>query len=106
MHVHGPRPGVGWPLAQLRRGDRSRRVRRIEQNPPIEQSGNRIQVGPRERSERWNGVSVSYVITVPANAQVMARSGSGDLEVGDVAGPVDLSTGSGDIRIGRATERA
>ena len=79
-------------------------VRRIEQNPPIEQSGNRIQVGPRERSERWNGVSVSYVITVPANTKVMARSGSGDLEVGDVAGPVDLSTGSGDIRIGRATE--
>ncbi len=78
-------------------------VRRVEQNPPIEQSGNRIRVGPREWTDRWNGVSISYVITVPADARVMARSGSGDLEVGNVAGPVDASTGSGDIRVGRTT---
>lgn len=79
-------------------------VRRVEQNPPIEQSGNRIRVGPREWTDRWNGVSISYLITVPADARVMARSGSGDLEVGSVAGPVDASTGSGDIRVGRTTE--
>ena len=77
-------------------------VKRIEQDPPIEQSGNRIRIG--RESNRWNGVSISYVITVPADARLMARSGSGDLEVGNVAGPVDAGTGSGDIRVGRTTQ--
>ena len=76
-------------------------VRRVEKDPPIEQAGNRIEIGRRDRDQRWNGVSISYVITVPRNARVTARSGSGDLEVGDIAGPVDFSTGSGDIRVGR-----
>jgi len=79
-------------------------VRRIEKDPPIEQTGNRIRIGERDRGLNWNGLSISYVVTVPATARVTARSGSGDLQVGDVAGPVDVSTGSGDIRIGRASE--
>jgi hypothetical protein len=81
-------------------------LRHIEQNPPIEQTGNKIRIGhmDRERWDGWNGISISYVITVPADVRVTARSGSGDLEVGDVTGGVDATTGSGDIRIGRAGE--
>jgi DUF4097 and DUF4098 domain-containing protein YvlB len=79
-------------------------VRQIEKDPPIEQVGNRIQVGPRRWNDGWNGISISYEITVPANSRVTARSGSGDLEVADLAGPVDASTGSGDIRVGRIVE--
>jgi hypothetical protein len=80
------------------------RVRQIEKDPPIEQMGNRIQVGPKRWNDGWNGISINYEITVPANTRLSARSGSGDLEVGDVAGPVDTSTGSGDVRVGRVTE--
>jgi hypothetical protein len=84
------------------------RIREIERNPPIEQSGSRIDIGPRRGEDDWrtgwNGVSISYEIIVPANARVTSRSGSGDLEVGDVAGPVIVSTGSGDIRVGRITD--
>jgi DUF4097 and DUF4098 domain-containing protein YvlB len=77
------------------------RIRRIEQDPPIEQSGNRIEVGPRRWNDGWNGISISYEITVPASTRLQARSGSGDLEVSEVAGPVEMSTGSGNIRVGR-----
>jgi hypothetical protein len=81
-------------------------LRRIEQEPPIEQTGNRIRIGhvDRNRWDRWNGISISYVITVPADVRVTARSGSGDLEVGDIDGAVDATTGSRDIRVGRARE--
>ena len=78
-------------------------LRRIVKEPPIEQTGNRVRVGPREWTDRWNGVSISYLITAPADTKLLVRSGSGDLEVGDVAGPVDAGTGSGDIRVGRTT---
>ena len=77
------------------------RVRQIEKDPPIEQSGNRIEVGPKRSNDGWNGISISYEITVPASTRLMARSGSGDLEVSEVAGPVEASTGSGNIRVGR-----
>src|SRR5436190_7203037 len=80
------------------------RVRQIEKDPPIEHMGNRIQVGPKRWNEGWSGISINYEITVPANTRLSARSGSGDLEVGDIAGPVNTSTGSGDIRVGRVTE--
>jgi hypothetical protein len=80
------------------------RVRQIEKDPPIEQMGNRIQVGPKRWNDGWNGISINYEITVPANTRLSARSGSGDLEVGDLAGPVDTSTGSGDIRVGRIAQ--
>jgi hypothetical protein len=81
----------------------SERVRQIEKDPPIEQVGNRVQVGPKQWNG-WNGISISYEITVPANTRLAVRSGSGDLEVGDMTGPVEASTGSGDIRVGRVTE--
>jgi DUF4097 and DUF4098 domain-containing protein YvlB len=79
------------------------RVREIESNPPVEQSGNTIRIG-KSRANVWDGVSISYNITVPANTRVIARSGSGDLIIGDLSGPVEASTGSGDIRIGRTSE--
>jgi hypothetical protein len=100
VHVRGRiRAGMGgWVSFSGQSAEE--RVRQLEKDPPIEQSGNRIHVGPR-RSDGWNGVSISYEITVPANARVEVQSGSGDLEVADLAGPVEASTGSGDIRVGR-----
>jgi len=104
VQIHGRARSHAGSWISLSGESATELVRRVEQNPPIEQSGDRIRVGPREWTDRWNGVSISYVITVPADARVVARSGSGDLEVGSVAGPVDASTGSGDIRVGRTTD--
>jgi hypothetical protein len=101
VHVRGRARASQW--ISFNGEDGADAVRRIEKDPPIEQSGNRILIGRRDRDQRWNGVSISYVISVPANARITSRSGSGDLEVGNVAGPVDASTGSGDIQVGRTT---
>jgi hypothetical protein len=104
VHVQGRVRAWRGPWISFDGEDRADEVRRIEQNPPIEQTGDRIRVGLRDRGFRLNGVSITYVITVPADARVEARSGSGDLEVGDLTGPVDVSTGSGDIRIGNTSK--
>jgi hypothetical protein len=101
VQVHGRVRVSGGPWASLSGRSAEDRIREIERNPPIVQTGNRIEIGPRRGTDGWNGISVSYEIVVPANARVEARSGSGDLEVADVTGPVEVSTGSGDINLGR-----
>jgi len=101
VHVHGRMRSSNGPWANFNGTSPEQRIHELEQNPPIEQTGSRIQVGPKRGDDGWNNVSISYDITVPANTRVTARSGSGDLEVADVAGPLDMSTGSGDIRVGR-----
>jgi DUF4097 and DUF4098 domain-containing protein YvlB len=77
------------------------RVRAIEAAPPIEQTGNTIDIGRFPRREMGRNVSISYEITVPDDTRVRSRSGSGSLEIDAVQGPVEAETGSGSIRIGR-----
>ena len=101
VHVHARLRASSGPWVSLSGTSAEQRIRELEKNPPIEQSGNRIQIGPKRWDDGWNFVSISYLITVPANTRLEARSGSGDLEVADLGGPVDASTGSGDIRLGR-----
>jgi DUF4097 and DUF4098 domain-containing protein YvlB len=74
------------------------RVRDVQGHPPIEQSENEVRIG---RRPRWNNVSISYVVTVPDEASVEVRTGSGDVRIGDVRGAVSARTGSGDIELGR-----
>ena len=78
-------------------GDPRDRVRRIEQNPPIEQSGNSIRIGHTGDSESFRNVSISYEIVVPEQSQVTAQTGSGNIGAERVAGPGRLHTGSGNI---------
>lgn len=70
-------------------------VREIEQNPPIQQTGNIITVGNEVR--RWENVGISYDIAVPDETQVNAHTGSGNVDAYDVKGPAELGTGSGSI---------
>jgi hypothetical protein len=79
--------------------DADRVAREVEAAPPIEQIGNRIQIGRMENTVYRDRVSISYEIVVPANAVVRSRTGSGSQEITGVEGPVDVSTGSGRIRI-------
>lgn len=72
-------------------------IRQVENNPPITQAGNNIDIhGPRSG---WNShIWISYVIVTPANTQLEAHTGSGHIEVNALGGTSDLEAGSGDLR--------
>ena len=74
----------------------SRTIEEIQNSPPIEQQGNFIRIG-RER-DRWRHYRVNYTIVVPADTELKASTGSGDVTIRGLKGPVRLSTGSGDIQ--------
>ncbi len=73
------------------------RVRRIEGNPPIEQSGNVVRIGHIADDELRNGVSISYTLTVPPSSSLTSKTGSGSQEVAGVSGRVEANAGSGSL---------
>jgi hypothetical protein len=75
------------------------KIRRIEANPPIQQSGNDIRLGHIEDPELRRNISISFRITVPANARVHSKSGSGNQTVDGIQGTLDAETGSGEIKV-------
>jgi hypothetical protein len=77
-----------WEPENLRAED-------YEKDPPIEQTGDVIRIGYAERWRR--NVRVNYTIVVPPETSLRATSGSGQLDVRGLRGPVRLHTGSGDI---------
>jgi hypothetical protein len=95
VHVHGVIKASNGFFS----GDAEAKIRRLESNPPILQQGNYIRIGHIEDPELRRGVSISYEIETPAQTQLKASSGSGDLTVGAIHGPVKASSGSGDLRI-------
>lgn len=73
-------------------------IRQLEQDPPVHQMGNRIQVGPvpHEWSRR---ISISYEIEAPASTSASLATGSGDVRADGLQGDVHASTGSGSIEV-------
>jgi hypothetical protein len=82
-------------------GDVEKRIRQIEQNPPIEQQGNVIRIGRFPDSDLARNISIGYEITVPAATKLAAHTGSGSIVVGAIAGPATIKSGSGSVTIGR-----
>jgi len=100
-------------------GEAARRVKEIEDNPPIQQSGNDIRIGRSGETELFHNISISYELVVPAETQLRSHtgsgtqtieglqreieieSGSGDLKISNIADAVHAQTGSGDIEIER-----
>jgi DUF4097 and DUF4098 domain-containing protein YvlB len=76
-------------------GNRPADVSEIEQHPPLRQEGNGIHIDYVNQRD----ISIDYEITVPADANVRTRSGSGDLTMEGVHGNADLQSGSGDMRL-------
>lgn len=91
------RASEGWRGDGLRRAEE--RVRRLEAEPPIQQSGNLIRIGHIPDEELRRGVSISYVLRVPADSRVKARTGSGSHDIEGVNGPVDVESGSGSVTL-------
>ncbi len=84
----------------------SRRIGEIEDNPPIEQSGNSIRIGYARGVRRfvnigdaWRHVYISYELIVPADTRLKSDTGSGDQTIAGLEGAVNAKTGSGDIRL-------
>ncbi|MGA7108225.1 MAG: DUF4097 family beta strand repeat-containing protein [Terracidiphilus sp.] len=70
-------------------------VNAIASNPPIEQEGNVVRVGPHE--EHWHDISIDYEIEAPPGTLLGASSGSGNIVDEGVGQNAKLETGSGDI---------
>ena len=92
----------GW-----RRGRYSaeERVKRLEANPPVTQSGNVVRIGRIDDEDLRNGVSISYEVIVPAASTLRSRTGSGSQRIEGVEGSVEVSSGSGSLVLRRAGGR-
>ena len=90
-HIH-----TGWSAFGLS-GDVNDRIRRIESNPPIAQSGNEVHIGEDSDHDLYNNLSIDYDITAPAAVALNLRSGSGDIRTAGVGRFLSASTGSGNI---------
>lgn len=88
-HVH-----AGWSAF----GDVQSRIRRIVENPPVEQSGNTVRVGEAHDHDLFNNISIDYEITAPKSVALNLRSGSGDVEVDELGRFLSAHSGSGSIR--------
>lgn len=74
-------------------------IHQVESNPPIQQNGNSIRIGYDLPEDVKRHISISYEVTVPADAAVLAHSGSGGIGIEGVRGELQAQTGSGDIRL-------
>jgi hypothetical protein len=90
------RAGDGWWRSSR---DAEDLVRRIEANPPIEQSGQTIRIGRMPDSDWQRNVSISYDIIVPAQSNVRSNTGSGSQNLEGITGRVETRTGSGSITL-------
>lgn len=103
VRVHGRIRVSGW---RIDRETAERKVRELEQNPPVEQDGNALRIGRISDPGLRRGVSISYEVEVPADARVTAETGSGNAAVSGVSGPVRASTGSGNVRVSNVSGTA
>ena len=95
VRVSGHIQATDW----LGGGNAEERIKRIESNPPIQQSGNDIRIGHIDDAELKHNISISYEVTVPSSTRLHANSGSGNEEISGITGPVEASTGSGNLDI-------
>jgi hypothetical protein len=87
---------AGWNAG----GDIQDRIRRISENPPIQVAGSVIHIGdvPPQDRNLYNNITIDYEISAPKATALNLRSGSGDLEVDNLARFLKADTGSGSVR--------
>jgi hypothetical protein len=73
------------------------RTSELEASPPFIQEGNFVRVDGS--GLHAHNLTIHYTITAPPDTQVRAASGSGNIDVSGVAGPVAITAGSGKIAI-------
>jgi hypothetical protein len=80
-------------------GSAEERVKKLESNPPIQQSGNDIRIGHIDDPDLRRNISISYDVVVPTSTQLRSSTGSGNQDVSGISGSLDASTGSGSLKI-------
>lgn len=80
-------------------GDDEDKVKRIEANPPIQQSGNTIRIGHIEDPSLRRNISISYEVSVPPQTQLHSHTGSGSQIVDGIRDTLDVGSGSGSLQI-------
>ena len=80
-------------------GDGEQKIRAIENNPPIQQSGNDIRIGHSDDSELFHNVSISYELVVPAETRLRSHTGSGHQTIEGLQREIEIQTGSGGLKI-------
>jgi len=75
------------------------KIRRIEQNPPVEQQGDTIRIGRIEDRELTQNISIDYDVSVPAQTKLTSNTGSGDQTLRGLQLPLNAKTGSGNITV-------
>ena len=86
-------------------GNVEEKVKRLEANPPIQQSGNDIRIGHIDDPELRHNISISYEVIVPAETELRVESGSGHQSVEGIRGPLEVSSGSGGLKISSINDR-
>jgi DUF4097 and DUF4098 domain-containing protein YvlB len=86
-------------------GNAEEKIKRLENNPPIQQSGNDIRIGHIDDPELRRNISISYEVVVPADTDLRVQSGSGDQKVDGIRGPLEVSSGSGGLKISAIGDR-
>lgn len=80
-------------------GNVEEKIKRLEANPPIQQSGNDIRIGHIDDPELRHNISISYEVVVPAETDLRMQTGSGDQKVEGIRGPLEVNSGSGGLKI-------
>ena len=80
-------------------GGAEEKVKAIESNPPIQQSGNDIRIGRMQDPELRRNVSISYEIVVPANTKLNSHTGSGSQTIEGLQGMLEVGSGSGSLKV-------
>ena len=75
------------------------RIRALEANPPIQQTGNRIRIGYPPDPQLLARISMRLAIEVPRSTVVRARTGSGGIQISGIDGRIDAESRSGRIVI-------
>ncbi len=97
VRVHGMiRASNGWRESS---DESERKVRYLESNPPIEQSGNVIRIGHIDDPELRRNISISYEIQVPSETRLSSSTGSGHLNISGIRGPLKARSGSGGVKV-------
>ena len=86
-------------------GNVEEKIKRLEANPPIQQSGNSIRIGHIDNPELRHNISISYEVVVPAETELRVETGSGDQRVEGIRGPLEVSAGSGGMKISAIGDR-
>src|SRR5579872_1002282 len=81
-------------------GNEEARIRQIEANPPIQQTGNTIHIGHLD-NELGHNISISYEVIVPSDTRLHAHTGSGDQEITGLQASIETESGSGNVRISK-----